>query len=92
MAHSGKITLANNDVENLEKILTAIADRSQHLKSFIESYVKFARLSSPQLQAVLLLPIYAQTTVHCRLRLWLTDIIRTCIKVRPPETDKGQMQ
>jgi two-component system nitrogen regulation sensor histidine kinase NtrY len=57
LAHSGKIALANNDVENLEKILTAIADRSQHLKSFIESYVKFARLSSPQLQAVLLLPI-----------------------------------
>jgi nitrogen fixation/metabolism regulation signal transduction histidine kinase len=57
LAHSGKIALGNNDVENLEEILTAIADRSQHLKSFIESYVKFARLSSPQLQAVLLLPI-----------------------------------
>lgn len=57
LAHSGKIALGNNDVENLQKILTAIAERSQHLKSFIESYVKFARLPSPQLQAVMLLPI-----------------------------------
>ncbi len=64
LAHSGKITLANNDVENLEKILTAIADRSQHLKSFIESYVKFARLSSPQLEAVMLLPILRDLQVE----------------------------
>ena len=64
LAHSGQITLANNDVENLEKILTAIADRSQHLKSFIESYVKFARLSRPQLQAVLLLPILRDLQVE----------------------------
>ena len=64
LAHSGKITLANNDVENLGKILTAIADRSQHLKSFIESYVKFARLSSPQLEAVMLLPILRDLQVE----------------------------
>jgi two-component system nitrogen regulation sensor histidine kinase NtrY len=69
LAHSGKIALANNDVENLDKILTAIADRSQHLKSFIESYVKFARLSSPQLQAVLLLPILRDLQVEYGIEL-----------------------
>jgi len=72
LAHSGKITLANNDVEKLEEILSAIADRSQHLKSFIESYVKFARLSSPQLQAVMLLPILRDLQVEYGIDL-VTD-------------------
>ncbi len=69
LAHSGKITLVKYDFENLEKILTAIADRSQHLKSFIESYVKFARLSRPQLEAVLLLPILRDLQVEYRFDL-----------------------
>jgi len=64
LAHSGRIALAKYDMENIEKILNAIADRSQHLKSFIESYVKFARLSSPQLQAVMLLPILRDLQVE----------------------------
>jgi len=69
LAHSGKIALAKNDVENLGKILTAIADRSKHLKSFIESYVKFARLSSPQLQPVMLLPILRDLQFEYRIEL-----------------------
>lgn len=69
LAHSGKIALASNDVDNLHKILTAIADRSQHLKSFIESYVKFARLSKPQLEAVSLLPILRDLEVEYGVEL-----------------------
>lgn len=86
LAHSGKIALANNDVENIEKILTAIADRSQHLKSFIESYVKFARLSKPQLQAVLLLPILRDLQVEYGVEL-LTDSLE-----EPVTLDSTQFQ
>ncbi|MGI9220322.1 MAG: sensor histidine kinase [Woeseiaceae bacterium] len=64
LAHSGKIALGKGDSDNLQKILTAIADRSQHLQSFIENYVKFARLSSPQLESVSLLPIMRDLQVE----------------------------
>jgi len=55
LAHSGSALLdksgANSD-ERLETIFNTIEDRSSHLKSFIESYARFARLPSPRPEAI----------------------------------------
>jgi two-component system nitrogen regulation sensor histidine kinase NtrY len=52
LAHSGKLALEKQDAKILKKILDTIADRSAHLKSFIEGYARFARLPKPNLEPV----------------------------------------
>ena len=54
LAHSGKIALEKEEMRTLEQILVTIAERSSHLKSFIEGYARFARLPKPNLQDVYL--------------------------------------
>ena len=54
LAHSGKIALEKEEMRTLEQILVTIADRSSHLKLFIEGYARFARLPKPNLQDVYL--------------------------------------
>ena len=53
LAHSGQTLLKKqSDDERLATIFTTIEDRSSHLKNFIESYARFARLPSPRPEAV----------------------------------------
>lgn len=64
LAHSGQLALRSNETQTLDQILNTIADRSTHLKSFIESYVQFARLPRPNRTSVDLRPMLE----HIRLQ------------------------
>jgi nitrogen fixation/metabolism regulation signal transduction histidine kinase len=46
LAHSGALVL--DDPERLGRIFSTIEERSNHLKSFIEGYSRFAKLPQPQ--------------------------------------------
>jgi nitrogen fixation/metabolism regulation signal transduction histidine kinase len=49
LAHSGKTVVTKTDAdEQLLTIFATIEDRSSHLKNFIESYARFARLPAPR--------------------------------------------
>ncbi len=53
LAHSGGTLLKKGDGdERLTTIFATIEDRSSHLKNFIESYARFARLPSPRPQDI----------------------------------------
>lgn len=53
LAHSGRMLQGNGNTDDrLDTIFATIEDRSSHLKNFIESYAKFARLPTPQLAPV----------------------------------------
>ncbi|MEO1582303.1 MAG: ATP-binding protein [Pseudomonadota bacterium] len=52
MAHSAKLLSSRGDSVRVEEVLETIAQRSQRLKEFIESYSKFAKLPSPQIQTI----------------------------------------
>ncbi len=53
LAHSGrKLQSKVSKDERLETIFATIEDRASHLKNFIESYARFARLPSPRLADV----------------------------------------
>lgn len=47
MAHSGKIMLEKQKYHALANVFETIAERSEHLKIFIESYASMAKLSMP---------------------------------------------
>lgn len=48
MAHSARKLLERQQVEKVDEVLRAIADRSTHLADFIDSYAAFARVPEPQ--------------------------------------------
>ncbi len=49
LAHSGQTLVSKRgDDERLATIFSTIEDRSSHLKNFIESYARFARLPAPR--------------------------------------------
>ena len=49
LAHSGQTLVSKqSDDERLATIFSTIEDRSSHLKDFIESYARFARLPAPR--------------------------------------------
>lgn len=52
MAHSARLLSARGDSARVEEVLGTIAQRSQRLKEFIESYSKFAKLPAPQIQTI----------------------------------------
>ncbi|MEO1244247.1 MAG: ATP-binding protein [Pseudomonadota bacterium] len=53
LAHSGKTLLSrSSENDQLLTIFKTIEDRSTHLKNFIESYARFARLPAPRLEDV----------------------------------------
>lgn len=52
LAHSGRTIASRGDDERLDTIFSTIEDRSSHLKAFIESYAKFARLPAPRYEDV----------------------------------------
>ncbi len=53
LAHSGKTLLSrSSENDQLLTIFATIEDRSSHLKNFIESYARFARLPAPRLEDV----------------------------------------
>lgn len=52
LAHSGKELVKLGKHEQLEKVFTTIAERAKHLEQFIQGYARFAKLPSPQPEAV----------------------------------------
>ncbi len=77
LAHSGrKLQEEVTGDDRLETIFATIEDRSSHLKNFIESYAKFARLPAPRLEEVDW-PSFLkrlQQAVHFELREPVPDI------------------
>jgi two-component system nitrogen regulation sensor histidine kinase NtrY len=49
LAHSGALILDSGDREKLGGIFSTIEERSNHLKSFIDGYARFAKLPQPQI-------------------------------------------
>ncbi len=52
LAHSAEKLLQKGDTERLQTILYTIAERSDHLKEFVDDYATFARLPNPILKSV----------------------------------------
>ena len=52
LAHSGRRLGPAPDAARLEQIFATIEERSDHLKTFLDEYVRFAKLPRPQPQAV----------------------------------------
>ncbi len=52
LSHSASELLRRGQVERLPAILTTIAERTDHLKGFIDGYAQFAKLPAPRLAAV----------------------------------------
>ena len=53
LAHSGKTVVTRTEADDqLLTIFATIEDRSSHLKNFIESYARFARLPAPRLEQI----------------------------------------
>ena len=52
LAHSGALILDKPDSEKLADIFSTIEERSNHLKSFIDGYARFAKLPQPQIENV----------------------------------------
>jgi len=52
LAHSGALVLDNPNREKLGEIFATIEERSNHLKSFIDGYARFAKLPQPKIEDV----------------------------------------
>jgi two-component system, NtrC family, nitrogen regulation sensor histidine kinase NtrY len=52
LAHSGRALAATPDPAALERVFATIADRAQHLHSFIDGYARFAKLPRPRPERV----------------------------------------
>ena len=52
LAHSGGVLLDREAYPRLREVLGTIEERSQHLKTFIEGYSRFAKLPTPQLEEI----------------------------------------
>ncbi len=52
MANSGRIMLEKNQTEKLSLVFDTITERSDHLKYFIQDYIRLARLPKPKIDRV----------------------------------------
>ena len=52
LAHSGSLVLDDPKQEQLAEIFATIEERSNHLKAFIDSYSRFAKLPQPNIEDV----------------------------------------
>lgn len=52
LAHSGRALAATPDPAALERVFATIAERAQHLHSFIDGYARFAKLPRPRPERV----------------------------------------
>ena len=88
LAHSGRTVLSREGGnEQLLTIFTTIEERSGHLKNFIESYARFARLPAPRPERIDW-PAFLETlrnTVEYRLLGTVPDL---CSKVDPAQFEQ----
>lgn len=52
LAHSGQLLVKAPDPARLDTVFTTIAERAEHLKSFLDGYARFAKLPAPQVADV----------------------------------------
>jgi two-component system, NtrC family, nitrogen regulation sensor histidine kinase NtrY len=69
LAHSGAELVRRGQTERLPQILETIGERTRHLESFILGYARFAKLPSPQLEAVAWDELVAQLAGQVRFKL-----------------------
>ncbi|HEX4511098.1 MAG TPA: ATP-binding protein, partial [Burkholderiaceae bacterium] len=69
LAHTGAELARRGDTERLPQALATIGERVRHLHGFLEGYATFARLPSPQLEAVVLSDFLGHLQAHAEFTL-----------------------
>jgi len=69
LAHSGAELARRGDMERLPRVFASIGERAAHLHGFLDGYARFAKLPSPQLQAVNLSAFMGGLAPHADFRL-----------------------
>lgn len=87
LTHSAQLIVREGlNAEKLPLILDTIASRTQHLTNFIEGYVRFARLPSPQPQ------VFAWAPLVARLTTLLPFHLTGSLPPEPARADPAQLE
>jgi signal transduction histidine kinase len=88
LVHSGRVVVQGSDVApKLERILSTIGERAEHLRTFLDAYASFARLPTPRKQDV-----EWRTFVDRMLSLWPTARLEGELPTAHGFFDPGQME
>jgi two-component system, NtrC family, nitrogen regulation sensor histidine kinase NtrY len=66
LAHSGAELARRNDLARLPGVFATIGERARHLHGFIAGYASFAKLPTPQPQAIEWSAFLGSLALHCR--------------------------
>ena len=69
LAHSGAELARRGDMGRLPGVFATIGERARHLHGFIAGYASFAKLPTPQPQAIDWQAFLDSLALHCRFRL-----------------------
>ena len=69
LAHSGAELARRGDLARLPGVFATIGERARHLHGFIAGYASFAKLPTPQPQAIDWQAFLDSLALHCRFRL-----------------------
>jgi len=69
LAHSGAELARRGDMARLPGVFATIGERARHLHGFIAGYASFAKLPTPQPQAIDWQAFLDSLALHCRFRL-----------------------
>jgi signal transduction histidine kinase len=88
LIHSARIVVADAPVApKLERIFSTIAERADHLRTFLDAYARFARLPLPRREAV-----EWRTFVDRLLALWPTARLEGELPSEPGWIDPAQLE
>jgi len=88
LVHSARVVVADSTVApKLERIFATIAERAEHLRSFLEGYARLARLPPPVKQGVDWQPFIARL-----LELWPTASLVGELPSEPGWFDRAQLE
>lgn len=88
LVHSARVVLSGSELApKLERILSTIGDRADHLRTFLDAYASFARLPTPRKQEV-----EWRTFLERLIALWPSATIEGPIPEGRGHFDPGQME
>ena len=86
LAHSGAELARRGDLARLPGVFATIGERARHLHGFIAGYASFAKLPTPQPQAIDWQAFLDSLALHCRFRL------AGSVPTEPGWFDKAQVE
>lgn len=86
LSHSGRELVQRNDTARLGIVFNTIEERTRHLENFIQGYARFAKLPTPQPEAVEWPPFLDALSRHYAFRLAGTA------PAKPARFDRGQIE